>query len=78
MAVARGRKKMRRTQTSLMPEDYETAKRISLKRGVSLSRFMRDAMKREAQAESLFEDPLRGLIGNVRKLTLMAPRESMR
>ncbi len=76
MAVRRKRPKMRRTQICLMPEDYETAKRISKKRGVSLSQFVRDAVKREAEVESsASRDPLLDLIGMVKNA---GPDDSVR
>lgn len=66
MAVARKRAKMRRTQVSLTDEDYNFACRIAAQRHQSLSQVVREALRREAEAEEVFFDPLRGIIGIVK------------
>ena len=66
MAVAKKRPRMRRTQISLLPEEYELAKRMAAERGVSLSQVVRDAIRDSAESEPRSHDPLRDLIGMVK------------
>ncbi len=65
MALIKRKTKMRRTQVSLMPEDYELAKKIAAKRGASLSQVVRDALRKEMDAEITTYDPLGAMIGIV-------------
>ena len=70
MPVTKKRTRMKRTQISLMPEQYETARRLAEERGVSLSQVMRDAFERMEEADRASRrqqlESLRGLIGIVK------------
>ena len=65
MAVARKRTKMRRTQISLLPEDYDKALRMAEARHSSLSQVVRDLLRSAPEDERCISDPLRDLIGIV-------------
>ena len=65
-AVARKRPKMRRTQISLLPEDYDKARRMADMRRISLSRVVRELVRSAPEGDSLAADPLRDLIGIVK------------
>jgi len=45
MAVARKRPKLKRTQISFEPEQFETLKRLAGRRGMSLAQFLRDNVR---------------------------------
>ncbi len=67
MPTTRNRLKMKRTQISLLPEQFEAAKRIAQEEGVSISQVFRDALEsveksRAAVADEIY-DPFRGIIG---------------
>jgi hypothetical protein len=63
MAVAKKRTKMKRTQISLMPEDYDKALRMAQARRSSLSQVVRDLLRGAPEQDEKHFDPLRGLIG---------------
>lgn len=61
---------MKRTQISLMPEQYERARRLAEEEGVSLSHVMREAFDRMEEADRASRrrqmESLRGMIGIVK------------
>lgn len=64
--MATNRERMKRTQICFSNEQYEAAKRIAEKRGISMAQYMRDAVERDAAAESSYDDPLADIIGMVK------------
>jgi len=66
MAVAKKRTRMKRTQISLMPEDYDKAQRIAERHHTSLSQVVRDLLRGAPEDECFIADPLRDLIGMVK------------
>ena len=65
MAVAKKRTKMRRTQISLLDEDYDKARRMADRRRSSLSLVVRELLRNAPEDDGLIVDPLRNLIGMV-------------
>lgn len=65
MAVAKKRTKMKRTQISLMPEDYDKARRMAEARRSSLSQVIRELLRSAPEDEGPLNDPLRDIIGIV-------------
>lgn len=66
MAVARKHTKMRRTQISLLQEDYDKALRIAAARQSSLSQVVRELLREAPEYGESPADPLRHLIGIVK------------
>lgn len=64
--MATDKEKMIRTQICFSSEQYEAAKRIAEKRGVSMAEFMRNAVEREAAEEHSYDDPLADIIGMIK------------
>jgi hypothetical protein len=65
MRVARKRTRMKRTQISLLPEQFDKAMRMARMRGDSLSGVVRNLLDRAPETGAEFDDPLSDIIGMV-------------
>ncbi len=63
MAVARRRPKMKRTQISLEPEQFEKAVRMARRRRGSVSGVIRELLDLAPESDSEFDDPLSDIVG---------------
>jgi len=70
MAVARKRPKMKRTQISLLPEQFERLKRLAERRGVSFAQYLRDnvrAIEEYAEEEDReYYERMMSIVGTVK------------
>lgn len=66
MSVKTRRVRMRRTQLSLLPGQYDKVNRMAKARGTSVSAVFRDLLDMAPDDIMMLDDPLRGIIGIVR------------